>query len=84
MPLQAPAFLYPLRLGQSLGPRMQVKPEAGVGQMAFALQCFASSVGDRPLRPEELASYKILISLLAGFLAKVQQPKRAARKGFFD
>lgn len=53
------------------GPGMQVRPEAGVGQTAFALQCFASSVGDRSLRSEELASYKILVGLLAGFVAKV-------------
>lgn len=57
---------------------MQVKPEAGVGQTTFALQCFASSVGDRPLRSEELVSYKTLIGLLAGFVAKVQPPERTA------
>lgn len=49
----------------------QVKPEAGVGQLAFALQVFAEGVGDHPLRHEQLATVKVLIGLLAGCIARV-------------
>ena len=52
---------------------LQVKPEAGIGQMAYALQCFADCVGDRPLEIAELAAAKTMVSTLASFVAKVRR-----------